>query len=63
MIMLLNFFFSSQIFWPASANKVEECKMAGKDPTVSYTLHAYSHTCTSYTGNKVRAARLQPKAK
>ncbi|NXN86909.1 SEM3C protein, partial [Bombycilla garrulus] len=21
------------IFWPASANKVEECKMAGKDPT------------------------------
>uniref|UniRef100_A0ACB8FRA0 Semaphorin-3C n=1 Tax=Sphaerodactylus townsendi TaxID=933632 RepID=A0ACB8FRA0_9SAUR len=21
------------IFWPASANKVDECKMAGKDPT------------------------------
>uniref|UniRef100_A0A8C5Q4K3 Semaphorin-3C n=1 Tax=Leptobrachium leishanense TaxID=445787 RepID=A0A8C5Q4K3_9ANUR len=21
------------VFWPASANKVEECKMAGKDPT------------------------------
>lgn len=23
------------VFWPASTNKVEECKMAGKDPTVS----------------------------
>nr|XP_033814961.1 semaphorin-3C [Geotrypetes seraphini] len=22
-----------QVFWPASTNKVEECKMAGKDPT------------------------------
>lgn len=25
---------SSQIFWPASTSKVEECQMAGKDPTV-----------------------------
>lgn len=28
-------FLSEQVFWPASAIKVEECKMAGKDPTVS----------------------------
>lgn len=26
---------SEQVFWPASTIKVEECKMAGKDPTVS----------------------------
>ncbi|KAG9332027.1 hypothetical protein JZ751_016214 [Albula glossodonta] len=22
------------VFWPASASKIEECQMAGKDPTV-----------------------------
>ncbi len=30
---LLSSYFS-QIFWPASTSKVEECQMAGKDPTV-----------------------------
>ena len=28
-------FLSEKVLWPASAIKVEECKMAGKDPTVS----------------------------
>lgn len=27
-------FFSHQLFWPASVSKIEECQMAGKDPTV-----------------------------
>uniref|UniRef100_A0A8P4KA30 Semaphorin-3C n=1 Tax=Dicentrarchus labrax TaxID=13489 RepID=A0A8P4KA30_DICLA len=26
-------FFSHQVFWPASPSKIEECQMAGKDPT------------------------------
>lgn len=35
-VRLCNFIFlSEQVFWPASTIKVEECKMAGKDPTVS----------------------------
>lgn len=27
-------FISRQVFWPASTSKIEECQMAGKDPTV-----------------------------
>lgn len=27
-------FFTPQVFWPASTSKIEECQMAGKDPTV-----------------------------
>lgn len=33
-IFLLFFSLFYQIFWPASTSKVEECQMAGKDPTV-----------------------------
>lgn len=30
---------SPQLFWPASTAKIDECQMAGKDPTVSFASH------------------------
>lgn len=48
-IIIINyyyFFYNHQVFWPASPSKIEECQMAGKDPTVRRNEQKYSRMKT-----------------
>lgn len=40
--------FPHQVFWPASTSKVEECQMAGKDPTVRTSSLIWSQVLTPF---------------